>query len=71
MRFSRNYRSNKKYMEANENENMPVPNHLGCSKVDGRVKYIAVQAKLKKEESSQTHNHLTTKGARKRTTNEP
>ena len=33
MRFSGNYRSNKKYMEANENENMPVPNHLDAAKL--------------------------------------
>ena len=49
---------------------MPVP-HLDAAKVVGRGKYIAIQAKLKKEEKSQTHNHFTTKEARKWAANEP
>ena len=43
---------------------MPVP-HLDAAKVVGRGKYIAIQAKIKKEEKSQTHNHVTPKQARK------
>ena len=40
----------KKYMEANEHENMTVQNLWEAAKVVIRGKYIAIQATLKKEE---------------------
>ena len=46
----------KKYMEANENENITVQNLWDATKVVLRGKYIAIQAFLKKQERSQIYN---------------
>ena len=46
----------KKYMEINENDNTTTPNLWDTAKAVIRGKYIAIQALLKKEERSQTHN---------------
>jgi len=43
-------------MEANENENRTVQNLWVAAKSVLRRKYIAIQAFLKKQEKSQTHN---------------
>lgn len=43
-------------MEANENKNMTVQNLWNTAKVAIRGKYIAIQAFLKKQETSQIHN---------------
>ena len=45
----------KDYMEANENDNTSAPNLLNAAKTVIRGKYIAIQAFLNKEESSQIH----------------
>ena len=46
----------KKYMEAQENDNITNPNLWDTAKAVIRRKYIAIQAFLKKEERSQIHN---------------
>ena len=46
----------KKYMKANENDNTTAQNLWDAAKAVIRGKYIAIQAFLKKEERSQTHN---------------
>ena len=43
-------------MEANENDNTTAPNLWESAKAVIRRKHIAIQAFLKKEESSQIHN---------------
>ena len=45
-----------KFMETNENENTTVQNLWDAAKVVLRGKYIAIQAFLKKQETSQIHN---------------
>ena len=46
----------KKYMEANKNDNTTAQNLWDAAKVVIRGTYIAIQAFLKKKESSQIHN---------------
>jgi len=43
-------------VETNENENTPVQNLWDAAKEDLRGKYIAIQAFLKKQESSEIYN---------------
>ena len=43
-------------METNENENTMSPNLWNAAKVIIRVKYIAIQAYIEKQEKSQIHN---------------
>jgi len=53
----------KNYMETSEYENTMVQNLWDAAKAVLSVKFIAIQAYLKKQEKSQ---HLTPKGTRKR-----
>ena len=46
----------KKYLEANENENMTTQNLWDAAKAVLRGKFIAIQAYLKKQETSQINN---------------
>ena len=60
----------KKYMEANENENITVQNLWDAAKVVLRWMYITIQAFLKKQERSQIYNlTLYLKELEKRTAN--
>ena len=43
-------------MKVNENDNTTTQNLWDAAKADIRGKFIAIQAFLKKEERSQTHN---------------
>ena len=46
----------KKYLETNDNENTTTQNLWDAAKAVLRVKFIAVQAYLRKQEKSQIHN---------------
>ena len=61
----------KKYMAANENKNTIVQNLWVVAKVVLKAKYIAIQAFLKKEESSQIHNLTLYLKEMERTANKP
>ena len=45
-----------KYLETNDNENMMTPNLWDAAKAVLRRKYTAIQAYLKKQETSQINN---------------
>ena len=47
---------NKKYLETNDNENMTTQNLWDAAKAVLRVKFIAIQSYLKKQETSQINN---------------
>ena len=46
----------KKYIETNDNENMMTQNLWDAAKAVLRAKFIAIQAYLKKQETSQINN---------------
>ena len=46
----------KKYLETNDNENMMTQNLWDVAKAVIRVKFIAIQTHLKKQEKSQINN---------------
>ena len=48
----------KKYLETNDNENTTIQNLRDAAKAVLRGKIIAIQASLKKQETSQTTYHL-------------
>ena len=64
----------KKYLAANENEDMTLQNLWDAAKAILREKFIAIQAHLRKQEKSQISNkhlNLTLKATRERTDKTP
>ena len=62
----------KKYLETNDNENTMIQNLWDAAKAVLRGKFIAIQAYLKKQETSNISNkqsNLTPKGTRERRIN--
>ena len=58
----------KKYLETNDNENTMTQNLQDAAKAVLRGKFIAIQAYLKKQETSQKQANLTPKAIRERRT---